>query len=387
MSTHPDFTPENNSGPYPTDIGPIGNEVVHFPRGKRRAGEATDTDSAHDPDLVAAVAERLARMEARTYTGNDILEKVTARKWLVDGWLPLNGLVGIYAPSGIGKSFLAGTLAFEIARGGWWAGVPLDVPRSVLYVAGEKPQEMRDRFEAWKAEHGIEDLPAFHLTEDAPQLTNPLEVRALCELIRQREARVVVLDTFARLTLGIEENSARDIGPAMAALDMIREATDGGIVVVVHHTGKDASKGARGSTAFLAALDVGIVLTGDPAALRAKVEKANAGPEPLPEWYRIKEVWLPETEPLGPKRRAGVLLETQAREVAREDDPSSLKVLEELGPLTANQFREALGEELGREVTKATGGRILKRLVDQGKAAKSEERYPRYSLAHTYPQP
>jgi hypothetical protein len=68
---------------------------------------------------------------------------------------------------------------------------------------------------------------------------------------------VLILDTFAKATSGAEENSAKDMGPIMAALRDIADTLDL-CVIIVHHTGKDSSLGLRGSTAILGDVDFNI---------------------------------------------------------------------------------------------------------------------------------
>lgn len=328
--------------------------------------------------------ERLEKWRSHTYEGKEILSKLTPREWLVKGWLPLDGTSSLYAPSGKGKSFYALALALEVARGGLWAGEPLEAS-PVLYVAAERPRDQRDRLEAWLQHYEADDAPNFALLEAAPQLNDELSVVDLCSYIRERGARLVVLDTFARMTLGLEENSSKDMSRVMEALDQIREATEGGSVLVVHHTGKDTAKGARGSTAFLAALDTGITLDGDAKALRARVDKSNAGPEPLPEWYKLEEVWLPGITPAGPKRGSAVLVPTLARQAGSDLDAVVLEMLEEAGPLSRAQLRVALGEDQGKEPSDRTVSRALKRLEEAGSVSSSGGSRPTYAKSSLYP--
>lgn len=66
--------------------------------------------------------------------------------------------------------------------------------------------------------------------------------------------RLVVIDTLARCFGGNDENDARDMGAFIEGCDVIKQKT-GATVLVVHHSGKDEAKGARGSSSFRAALD------------------------------------------------------------------------------------------------------------------------------------
>jgi hypothetical protein len=69
--------------------------------------------------------------------------------------------------------------------------------------------------------------------------------------------KLLVLDTFAKATAGAEENSARDMGPIMAALRSLADDLDI-CVLIIHHTGKNSALGLRGSTAILGDVDFNI---------------------------------------------------------------------------------------------------------------------------------
>jgi hypothetical protein len=66
---------------------------------------------------------------------------------------------------------------------------------------------------------------------------------------------VIIVDTFAQVTPGANENGGEDMGVALRNARVIREAT-GAMVLLVHHSGKDASRGARGWSGIRAAADV-----------------------------------------------------------------------------------------------------------------------------------
>ena len=245
------------------------------------------------------------------YVGSDILD-MKPRRWLVGGWLPLDAAVLLYSAPGIGKSFYALSLALQVANGGEWVGESLTEALPVLYVAAERPTDQRDRAEAWSL-HYDEDIPKkFTLMEAArpPQLTNPLDVEAICQEVREMGAKLVVLDTYARMTLGLEENSSSATSPVVEALDQIRKATDGGTVLIVHHQPKSGNT-PRGSTALLGGVDMTILLTKSDGQIKATVEKANAGREPMPIYYALEPVVLPP-EPGEEACRDGAVLVSAA---------------------------------------------------------------------------
>ena len=319
------------------------------------------------------------KWRSKIYSGGEILSEIKPREWFIPSWLPRDGAISIYGPSGVGKSFYALAMSLELARGGNFLSHKVD-PCSVLYVAAERATDQRDRVEAWQLHHNREAPKNFHLLAASPQLTNALEVDELISIIREQGARVVVLDTFARMTLGMDENTSQQMGLVMDALDRLREATDGGVVIVVHHTGKDAAKGARGSTAFLGALDVGILLSGNAQDIRAKVDKSNAGPDGMVEHYKIQEVALPPLgSPTDAARVGGVIVGTYAKDSAGGLDELVLEVLEGTGidGLTARQLLEALEEE-GHPSSQASLSKAITRLEAAKRISRSSAKRPQY---------
>lgn len=204
-----------------------------------------------------------ARLIDHVVEGPQVLD-LPAPAWVVDGMVPAGGLVMPYGPPKAGKSLVAIDLALSVATGRPWAGNQVH-PGNVLYVAAEGVGGLAARVAAW-LEH--RDLDALSLGFTY-WLTRPInlfdagEVGALVDLCR-RDMRVVliVLDTFARCTVGAEANSASDMGRVVNALDVIRTAT-GAAVMPVHHAGKITSNGPRGSSALLGAVDAAYEITGD----------------------------------------------------------------------------------------------------------------------------
>ena len=72
--------------------------------------------------------------------------------------------------------------------------------------------------------------------------------RVLTELCRQIQPVFIVLDTQARVTVGMEENSAKDMGVYVERVRQLREATSA-CVTSVRHIGRNGSH-ARGSSAL-----------------------------------------------------------------------------------------------------------------------------------------
>ena len=271
------------------------------------------------------------------YRGTRLLE-IPNRKWTIKGWLPQDSIVAVYAPPGVGKSFYAMTLALEMANGGEWLGMSVP-PVNVLYVAAERGAELRDRAEAWSRFHDEEIPESFVLMDvpQTPQLTEPKQVQALCEFVAKESIKFVVLDTYAKMTEGIDENSSKDTGVIIRAIDQIRLATSGGTVFLVHHTGKNSSTGLRGSSALLGALDLTIEISGSGSSLETNVRKSNSGPTPMPEWFKIKSIELPSLDGEWEPRSVGVLEYTGAPAKSPEHEEMVLDILDEFGSIGASK--------------------------------------------------
>jgi len=94
-------------------------------------------------------------------------------------------------------------------------------------------------------------------------------------LIKAREfgsISLVVVDTLARVMSGGDENTTVDMSQFVGHCDDLRVATKSH-VMVVHHSGKDTSKGARGSSALRAATDTEIEIEAGDGFSTARVEK------------------------------------------------------------------------------------------------------------------
>lgn len=175
-------------------------------------------------------------------------------------YLPENSLCSIYGRSGAYKSFLAVSWACHIAAGIPWAGHVVS-PGSVLYVVGEGGIGVPRRIRAWELVHYDGNrLNNVWLVNRPVFPVDPNEVREVVKAVRQMESitgqqvRFIVIDTLARCFGGNDENDARDMGAFIEGCDILRRET-GATLLVVHHSGKDDSKGARGSSAFRASLD------------------------------------------------------------------------------------------------------------------------------------
>jgi KaiC/GvpD/RAD55 family RecA-like ATPase len=221
---------------------------------------------------------------------------------LIKHLIPAGAAVLIYGPSGQGKTFFTIDTVGHIAAGQPWRGRRVK-QALVVYVAAEAGISIAKRFVAWRDRH-LSDAregrtPLVFLTRGV-DLLDLTDVDGLIVQLRELIAEAgiplgaVVFDTLSRSTPGGEEG-AEDFGLAIQAGDRLRDEFDAA-TVFVHHSGKDASKGARGHTILTAAVDTVICVEGTVGTVVsgcvATVEKSRDGTtgEQLP--FRLEVVEL-----------------------------------------------------------------------------------------------
>lgn len=186
------------------------------------------------------------------------LVNAPAQRWLVKGTLPETGVGAIYGPPGSGKSFLAIDLCVAIAEGEEWFGLRT-TPADVTYICLEGAGGLGKRLKAWTIENK-RDIPArLKLITEPFDLQKPEDITELCAE-QAGKGGVVMIDTLNRASPGADENSGKDMSVLLAGCAQIQRIT-GGVVLAIHHTGKDAARGLRGHSSLLGALDASIEVT------------------------------------------------------------------------------------------------------------------------------
>ena len=184
--------------------------------------------------------------------GSDGFDK--AASWLVKGVFQsgVSAIVGAFSSL---KSFLAVDIACSVQTGRNWRGRTVRNGH-VIYIAGEGANGIKKRIRGWEKKHGVK----VELTL-IPLGVSPDNVPVLIEYIKNEvtaNPRLIVVDTLNRSFGTGDENSSQGMTEFIQGCDSIIQAFDESNVLVVHHTGKDATKGARGSTVFNGALESGV---------------------------------------------------------------------------------------------------------------------------------
>ncbi|KVD37563.1 helicase [Burkholderia ubonensis] len=295
---------------------------VELPAGKPENYDANDYEAEHG---VAALADLLLAAKTpplryRLQSAADLLSAPPLR-WLAQGVLPASGFAAVYGPSGSGKSFLVLDLCAAIADGAEWFGRRVNAA-PVTYVCLEGEAGLSKRASAWSAHHGMPLPDRLRFVTQPLDLRQPEDVADLCAAVLAVGGRdgLLVIDTLNRAAPGTDENSSVDMGQL---IDACKEAQRrlGGVVLLVHHTGKDATKGLRGHSSLYAALDAAIEVSRNDARREWSVAKSKDDADGGRHAFALRVVELGDDENGEPVTSCVVEPDDSAKEVARVQLP------------------------------------------------------------------
>jgi hypothetical protein len=213
--------------------------------------------------------------------------------WRVAGIFPLTGLGAIYGPSSSGKSFLALDMAAAIAEGvPTWFGRRI-TQSPVTYVALEGESGMSKRIEAWAGHNGKRPSTQLRFITERLNLRDAADIEELGTTIVKHGGRngVTIIDTLNRAAGGADENSSSHMGELIAGADRLKEIT-AGLVIIVHHTGKNQQAGLRGHSSLYAALDGAIEVSRDSQSRQWEVSKSKDDADGQPYTFELQSVTI-----------------------------------------------------------------------------------------------
>ncbi|MBR0764216.1 AAA family ATPase [Bradyrhizobium japonicum] len=208
------------------------------------------------------------------------------KNWLVKGLLAQGETSAWIAPPGGMKSALMAELTMCVANQHHWHGRKVDHCFGVVYFALERSDLVHRRLMAHSIRMELSqddrDQMAVLICPGMVDLTAADCVPHVLQSIRELSQEygvgpgLLIFDTFAKLIAagGGDEDKAKDQGRVFANIQRIKDACHGPHVALVGHTGKDETRGSRGSNAFLGDVDVMVTISG--AEIKtATVVKAN----------------------------------------------------------------------------------------------------------------
>jgi phage/plasmid primase-like uncharacterized protein/KaiC/GvpD/RAD55 family RecA-like ATPase len=331
------------------------------------ATDFNDLQQSRGGQAVAACISGALRSSAQPAASRHSLPVV----WLGDAKMPehapalVKGLVDpgslalIYGESGSGKTFFTQDMFSHVACGLPWRGRKVEAG-TVAYVAVEAGRAILRRFVAWRDNKlGESATPApLAIFTAGPNLLDAVAVAALLEQLRAlsteaaKPLAAVIFDTLSRSIPGGDENRSEDMTSLIEVANQIRDELSAA-TVLVHHTGKDPTKGARGHSSLFAAADVVIAVSNGCAT----VEKLRDGVAGEQFTFSLDQVQL-GTDPDGDPITTCLVNHTDVAPVApKKDRGERLSGVGRTAMQALQEAVEAFGEPLPQSSTIPRGVR------------------------------
>lgn len=278
--------------------------------------------------LDQAIATVQPKAKRFNFLTADQLLMLPPLEWRVHGVLPTTGLATIFGPSGSGKSFLLLDLMAAIAEGREWYARKT-APCRILCLVLEGKAGFLQRIRAWEKHNGrpypgkvsfmMEDF-GLNARDDVNDLEAAIRAVGGFDLI--------LIDTLNRAAPNADENSSAAMSQLVSATGKLQAAISG-LVILVHHTGKDESRGLRGHSSLFAAMDAALEVKRDGEVRRWRLLKSKDGKDGAEHPFKLTEVDLGEGDQ-GPE--SSCVIERTAAGSSAFDDGEDDK------PKTPNQI-------------------------------------------------
>jgi hypothetical protein len=202
------------------------------------------------------------------------------KEFLIDGFLGRHEVSAWYGPPDAGKSTVLIHAACCVAAGLTFCGQRVR-QGPVLYVAAERGAIVRRRIKAWCKEHGLDDIPLAVVDHAIDLRSNKLDAERIIATARElggttcgQPVAWIIFDTLNRVLAGGDENSSKDMGAVIAAIDHIHRATQAH-VSVIHHVPVDRVDRMRGHGSALGAVDMTVRVTKEQGIVQIETDVAK----------------------------------------------------------------------------------------------------------------
>ncbi|WP_243613635.1 AAA family ATPase [Shimia aestuarii] len=314
----------------------------------------------------------MAKLRDFEFLNTQQVQELPDLEWLVEGMLPDTSLAIIFGAPGCGKTFVALSMAMSIASGRSWVETQT-IQKEVLYVAAEGVRGLKMRIAAVEQHFG-QTVEKIRFMPGAFDIRDKRQVTAFINAIRKHSLNpgVIIIDTLARVTVGADENNAKDMGLAVEALDRLKtefEAT----VVAIHHTRKGDGV-ERGSGTLRGAADL-MIRCEESEHLQGKAVHLECSKIKDGEPFKARTIALEKVQLYN--GQSSLVLGPIVEGIATEPADHGTKILN----LLATEFSQdgATNTDLKMAFTRAGYGtenqfnKAMKKLRDTGKVRKEGE--------------
>ena len=227
----------------------------------------------------------------------------TTTNYMVKGLIEPGITGAVYGPWGGAKTFFMLKLSYDLIHGKRLFGQRTR-PAPVLYCAYEGFAGLDRRVDAAELNYGtagnmfarlvLPEPPPLDKSEAGQKGVEAIVIHAK-QLMEVNAAHtcLIVIDTLSKATVGNDEQSNGDMNAFLRDRAEKIARTLNAAVVFVHHSGKDASKGARGGSALIGGVELSIRLDRlDPDAPERTVffEKVKDGAAGMTFGFRLRNV-------------------------------------------------------------------------------------------------
>jgi hypothetical protein len=245
------------------------------------------------PEVADESASKTGKLDAIKLTFFDELTEATPKPWLIKNVITRGETSSWIAPPGKGKSALLTDIAVHLAHGKNWRNYRTKARCGVVYFAIERADLVKRRLVAYRLRDGLPNLPIAVAGQVIDLMDRNCSTSMVAAIQRAEqhfgcEVGLAIIDTYPKgiAAGGGDESHARDQNIVLANLRRVLDKLPIH-VAGIGHTGKDESKGERGSNARLADVDVSVQVSGD-IVKTATVKKANDQPEGVLTSFRLE---------------------------------------------------------------------------------------------------
>ena len=259
--------------------------------------EETTGNTITESELPALVPSTTSRTKSpnsrfKRRRSDEVIRSQTTT-WAIHNLVPAQGVVSVYGATGTAKSALCLYMADLMSRGRPLFGHIVTKKLRVIYVVLEGQGGMPARLRALEESTGQEISENLTFVYEQLSINQEEDVAEFADLVnRTGGTDVIIVDTLNRASLGADENRSSDMGRIIFGASYIQEKTNS-LVILVHHSGKDESRGMRGHSSAASAMDVIIEVKRDGNGKRWwRLEKAKDGEDGISHSFELKVIDL-----------------------------------------------------------------------------------------------